>query len=119
VKRLIFTLSVTAVLLLLFVAQNRFLFGISSVRHGMTQSEVYQTLGFPEFYETETDNWYFLKFYPFIFGAMNVKIDMRDFMSVAAAGPGDTGRTGDRVTAIEWKSAFSLYTKDNVRRLSH
>ena len=85
----------------------------------MTQNEVFQALGFPEFYETETDNWYFLKFYPFIFGAMNVKIDMRDFMSVAAAGPGDTGRTGDRVTSIEWKSAFCLYTKDNVHRLSH
>ena len=49
----------------------------------MTQQEVFQILGYPEFYETETDNWYFLKFYPFLFGAVNVKINMSDFMSVA------------------------------------
>ena len=85
----------------------------------MTQNEVLQTLGYPAFFETETDNWYFLKFYPFIFGAMNVKIDMRDFMSVATAGPGSPGRTGDYVTGIEWKSAFCLDTKDNIHRLSH
>jgi hypothetical protein len=118
-KRLVFTLSATIFLLLVSAIENRFLFGISSVRPGMTQHEVFQELGQPEFYETETDNWYFLRFYPFVLGAINVKIDMRDFMSVAAAGPGSPGRSGDYVTAIEWKRAFCLDTKENIHRLSH
>jgi hypothetical protein len=118
-KRLIFTLSATAFLLLVSAIENRFLFGMSSVHPGMTQEEVFQKLGQPEFYETETDNWYFLKFYPFLFGAVNVKIDMRDFMSVISDGTPGNGRTGDYVTSIEWKRAFCLDTKENIHRLSH
>ena len=116
-KRFVFTVSVTVVLLLLFAAQNRFLFGISSIRPGMTQNEVFQVLGFPEFFETETDNWYFLKFYPFIFGAVNVKIDMHDFMSVAQDGPGGSLQTGDYVTSMQWKGAFCLDNNENIHRL--
>jgi hypothetical protein len=118
-KRLIFAISVSIFMMLIFAVENRFLFGISSVRAGMTQHEVYQYLGFPEYFETETDNWYILRFYPFVFGAMNVKIDMRDFMSVASDGTPGNGRTGDRVTSIEWKQAFVFDNKSNVQRLTH
>jgi len=118
-KRLIFTLIVTFLFALLFAAQNHFLVGISSIRSGMTMSEVHEQLGPPEFYETETDNWYILRFYPFVFGAMNVKIDMRDFMSVISNGTPGSERTGDHVTAIEWKSVFCLDTNENIHRLTH
>ena len=117
-KRLTFTLFVTIFLLLVFLAENRFLFGISSVHPGMTQEEVFHALGQPEFYETETDNWYILRFYPLVFGAMNVKIDMRDFMSVISNGTPGNARTGDYVTAIEWRRAFCLDTKDSIHQLT-
>jgi hypothetical protein len=118
-KRFAFTVVVTVIFLLLFAVQNRFIFGISSVRPGMTMNEVHSLLGNPEFFETETDNWYFLKFYPLFFGAIDVKIDMRDFMSaVLIVSTGET-RTGDQVTSIMWKPAFCLDTKKNLLRLSH
>jgi len=85
----------------------------------MTMSEVHETLGSPEFFETETDNWYILRFYPFVFGAMNVKINMRDFMSVILVRSTGNERTGDYITAIEWKSAFCLDTKENIHQLTH
>lgn len=118
-KRLLFALSVTILILLVTALENRFLFGLSYIRPGMTQEEVYRTIGQPEFYETETDTWYILRYWPLVFGAMNVKIDMRDFMSVISDGTPGNARTGDYVTAIEWKSAFCLDTKESIHRLTH
>ena len=80
----------------------------------MTQREVFKELGQPEFYETEIDNWYILRFYPFVLGAMDAKVDMRNSMA-----NDQNGRSGDRLTSIEWKSAFCLDTKENIHRLSH
>jgi hypothetical protein len=115
-KRIVFILSVIVILVLAaFALQNRFLFGVPFVRLGMTENEVFQRLGYPDIYANQTfDNWYLVRFYPFILGALNVEIDMRD------AGVVDqNGHSGDHVIWIAWKPAFCLDTKEDVHRLSH
>ena len=101
-KRPAFILSVAAaILLILFIAQNRFLIGLPFVHTGADMHNVIGYMGNAEYggdigYDTNTI--YFVRFYPLILATVNVNINLQG----TYASDGATSTIGHPINSIKW-----------------